>query len=108
MIRRVVWSVAGVVTAGFVAGRWPALAAALLAGAYLLGWAGSRLMTWLAVACMAAVPVAWVVGNWPRRHYISPDLVSHTPWPSRLAAIALVAGSLALACRPRREEREAT
>ncbi len=84
---------------GFVAGPWPALAAALVAVAVLAGWAGSRHLGWVALGLATAAPLVWLVSNGSDLGRVNPDLVTQAPWPSHLMAMALVVGTAALATR---------
>jgi hypothetical protein len=86
-----------VATAGFIAGRWAALAAALVALAWLIGWLGSIWLGRAAIALMATAPLAWLASNWTELGVVNPGLVTQSPWPSRLVAMSLVVASAALA-----------
>lgn len=91
--------VLGALLAGFVAGPWAALAAALTAVAVLAGWVGSRTLGWVAVGLVAAAPALWLLANWTRLGTVNPDLVTQAPWPSRFVAMGLVVATGALATR---------
>lgn len=91
--------VVGALLAGFVAGPWAALAAALTAIVVIAGWVRSRVLGWVAVGLVAAAPALWLLANWPRLGTVNPDLVTQAPWPSRFVAMGLVVATGALAAR---------
>ena len=103
MSRRVIRRSAGwllfVLLVVLVAGPAIALAAAVAAVAAV--WASSvrapaRVNLRVAVALMAAAPLVWLGTNWARLDTVSPELATASPWPGRVAAMALVFGSAGL------------
>jgi hypothetical protein len=89
--------IAGVLLAGFLAGPWPALVAAVAAIGVLAGWLTSRVLGWTAVALVGSAPVLWWIANLELIGAVNPGLVTQAPWPSRLVAMGLVLATGALA-----------
>lgn len=73
-----------------------AVAAVVAAVSASSGRAPARVNLGVAVALMATTPLVWLGTNWARLDTVSPELATASPWPGRLAAMALVFGSVGL------------
>jgi hypothetical protein len=94
--KTVLLCVSVVVVAGVV-GAWTGLTAAALAVIAVAGL-GVQPATLLALgaALMVGVPFVWLVENASRLDQVSFELVTASPWPSRMALVALVVVAVAL------------